>query len=89
MFYQHAHNDYIEILLELGIIGVLLVLLFLVFVGKSIRACPMERTRGIPQSSLCGFLGEYCSLQSVRLQSPHTIKRNPALVHFRPGRRNE
>ncbi len=36
MFYQHAHNDYIEILLELGIIGALLVLLFLGHAGKHI-----------------------------------------------------
>jgi O-antigen ligase len=36
MFYQHAHNDYIEILLELGIIGALLILAFLGLAGKTI-----------------------------------------------------
>jgi len=36
MFYQHAHNDYIEILLEFGIIGALVVTSFLSFIGKII-----------------------------------------------------
>jgi O-antigen ligase len=35
-FYQHAHNDYIETLVEFGSIGVLLVPLFLGAVGKHI-----------------------------------------------------
>ncbi|MGD0235659.1 MAG: O-antigen ligase family protein [Syntrophorhabdales bacterium] len=36
MFYQHAHNDYVEILLELGISGAFLMLVFLGLAGKHI-----------------------------------------------------
>jgi O-antigen ligase len=36
MFYQHAHNDYIEMLLELGIIGALVGLFCLGAAGKTI-----------------------------------------------------
>src|SRR5271157_2764503 len=43
MFYQHAHNDYIEILVELGIIGALLTLVFLGFVGKHVLSVAWTR----------------------------------------------
>jgi len=42
-FYQHAHNDYIEILVELGIIGALLTLVFLGFVGKHVLGVAWRR----------------------------------------------
>ena len=36
MFYQHAHNDYVEMLVELGLLGVSLLIPFLFLAGRTI-----------------------------------------------------
>jgi O-antigen ligase len=59
MFYQHAHNDYIEILLEFGIIGVLLVTLFLGFAGKYILTI---RWRGREKYLKAAFVASLVSM---------------------------
>jgi O-antigen ligase len=59
MFYQHAHNDYIEILLEFGIVGTLLVLLFL---GLACKRILDTRWRGRERYLKAAFVASLTSV---------------------------
>jgi O-antigen ligase len=63
-FYQHAHNDYIEILLELGISGAFLGLVFLGLAGKHIL---YVRWRGRKRYLKAAFVASLVSLTAFSL----------------------
>jgi O-antigen ligase len=58
-FYQHAHNDYIEILLELGVVGALIGLYCLGSVAKSILRI---RWRGREEYLKAAFVASFASI---------------------------
>jgi O-antigen ligase len=64
MFYQHAHNDYMELLLELGISGALLMLVFLSLVGKHIL---YVRWRGRERYLKAAFIASLMSTAAFSL----------------------
>jgi O-antigen ligase len=53
-FVNHAHNDYLEIALEAGIAGVLLVAAFLLWWGR--RAVPIWRSAAVDRYALAGSI---------------------------------
>ena len=53
-FVNHAHNDYLEIALEAGIAGVLLVVAFLLWWGS--RAVPIWRSAAVDRYALAGSI---------------------------------
>jgi O-antigen ligase len=59
MFYQHAHNDYVEILLEFGIIGAFLMLVFLGLAGRHILCV---RWRGRERYLKAAFVASLASM---------------------------
>lgn len=53
-FVNHAHNDYLEIALETGVPGVLLVVAFLLWWGR--RAVPIWRSAAVDRYALAGSI---------------------------------
>ena len=66
-FYYHAHNDYLEFLIELGLPGVLLLVLFVAF---TLRACYLVIRN---TNSTWSQVGGYAGLMAVVAIAAHSI----------------
>ncbi len=54
-YINHAHNDYLELAIETGVPGIILLLLFLIWWGRSVRA--MVRSPAADHFAIAGAIG--------------------------------